>query len=343
VYRFTLVDAQDVRLRFSSLDSFAVPSVSLRTDACTSLDAELTCRSGLAGELFWRALAAGTYYVSVAGTGATDFDLVLTTSEPSAAPADESCVAAPQLALNETRAVTLADHVDDIQIGCATGAPDAAYAIELTEATDLLLVERISPGDEGAVSLADPLCSAPLVCGAGNDTPVRASLHALQPGPYRVVAESALGNPVSITALARPAAAPILVAFADRCADAIEVPARGGSFQGNTANSSADYDAGCDVGGQPAGGAPEQMLKLRLDRQQRVVLDTRLSRYSTLLDVRRGPDCPGTEVMGGCSAGFTRDRSYLDLTLPAGEYFVQVDGYGGATGAWILDVYIVEP
>jgi hypothetical protein len=37
------------------------------------------------------------------------------------------------------------------------------------------------------------------------------------------------------------------------------------------------------------------------------------------------------------------ERSYLDLDLPAGDYFVQVDGYAGAFGNWFLDVFVLPP
>ena len=41
--------------------------------------------------------------------------------------------------------------------------------------------------------------------------------------------------------------------------------------------------------------------------------------------------------------GFTGDRSFLDRTLAAGTYFVQIDGYNGATGPWNLDVRVIPP
>jgi hypothetical protein len=82
---------------------------------------------------------------------------------------------------------------------------------------------------------------------------------------------------------------------------------------------------------------------LTLSETQRVVLDMEGSAYRTLLDVRRGPGCPGVEVASGCSVGFYAERSYLDLVLEPGEYFVQVDGYSGQAGAWFLDVFIFDP
>jgi hypothetical protein len=46
---------------------------------------------------------------------------------------------------------------------------------------------------------------------------------------------------------------------------------------------------------------------------------------------------------GACSAGYVPLRSYLDLTLDPGTYWVQVDGFDYAAGAWFLDVRVVDP
>jgi hypothetical protein len=117
----------------------------------------------------------------------------------------------------------------------------------------------------------------------------------------------------------------------------------GGFFQGNTSNAVANYGAGCDQAGGTAQGAPDQMLKLELTAQKRVVLDMRGSDYRTLLDVRKGPSCPGKELLYSCSVGYYEQRSYLDLILDAGQYWVQVDGFYGETGQWYLDVFITDP
>ena len=168
--------------------------------------------------------------------------------------------------------------------------------------------------------------------------PVRAEADGVAAGAYHAVVESELGEPVTITALVRAATAPVLVPFADACADAAEVPADGGFFQGNTANATDDFTASCDLGGSR--GSPDQLLHLHLDGPRRVVLDARGSQYTTLLDVRTGTTCPGDEVTGGCSAGFTADRSYVDLSLPAGDYWIQIDGYDDDSGPWDLEVFV---
>ena len=76
---------------------------------------------------------------------------------------------------------------------------------------------------------------------------------------------------------------------------------------------------------------------------RRVVFDMAGSNYATVLDVRKGPSCPGEELPMSCTIGPGMGRSFLDLTLAAGTYFVQVDGFAGASGAWSLDVFVAPP
>jgi hypothetical protein len=250
------------------------------------------------------------------------------------------------LSPNTTVNVPLAGHVDDLDTGCLGGAVDAVYRLDLDERSDVRIIQRISAGDEGAVSLVTPPCDPQpeiVGCETSGRSPVRTSARGLEPGSVLVVSESEQANPTQLTALVRAASPPVLVAFADDCDQAVEIPATGGFFQGNTSNAAADYEAGCDVGGRDTDGARDQMLRLRLEDTRRVVLDMQGSGYRTLLSVRRGPECPGLEVVGGCAAGYVADRSFLDLVLGPGEYFVQVDGYSGDSGAWFLDVFVLDP
>jgi hypothetical protein len=133
--------------------------------------------------------------------------------------------------------------------------------------------------------------------------------------------------------------AQVSVPFADDCDGRVLIPEAGGRFIGNTSNSFPDFSGGCDVGGQAEGGAPDQMLELELSQARRVILDMQGSAYDTMLSVRKGDFCPGVELPRACAAGYRATRSYLDLDLQAGHYFVQIDGYDGAAGAWRLDVF----
>ena len=346
VYTFTLDAPQDVDVYATSTDGDGVPSLSLRSAACALPEDEITCHAAASAHVVAKSLPAGTYYLATAASAPTSMLVTIELSPPTPPPEDDDCEGAPVLAPNETISVSMEDHQDNVQLGCLPGAVDAVYSLTLTEASDVLLVERISQADVGAVSLVEPACEVPadqLACGAGAPSPVRASKKNAPAGEYRVVAESTQGSPVELTAFVRKAIPPTLVPFADACADVLEIPASGGFFQGTTANATADYNAGCDQGGQPDKGAPEQLLKITLAGTKRVILDMMGSSYSTLLDVRKGPDCPGTEVPMACTAGYFAQRSYLDLTLGAGTYFLQIDGYAGQSGPWFLDVRVVEP
>ena len=344
-FRFELPEPSDVHLYAVSADGLGEPVLSLGDD-CTEVWSELACRVGPAPHLFARALPAGSYYVAVGATAPTDVSLRLEVQPPSEPAADETCEAPPALAPNRDWDLTLAGHTDDVELGCPTGGIDAVGALELSERSDVLLIARSGADAELGVSLVTPDCSTHadlLVCKTGAMRPLRARRHDLPAGSYRVVVDATAEIPVRATVLARPAAAPGVVPFADTCAQAVQIPPSGGAFYGSTVNAGADYAAGCDLGGQSGAGAADQMLKLTLERRQRVVLDMDGSNYATLLDVRRGPDCPGEEVPRGCTIGTGSNRSFLDLTLDPGSYFIQIDGYAGAEGEWLLEVFITDP
>jgi hypothetical protein len=342
VYAFELEESRDVRLRAASLDDFGEPVISLRNSACLDEDDELTCRTASPSELFARALAPGRYTVAIAGTGPTEVELVLHTEAPSEPPADEGCSAPPLAPFGQTQQISLADHVDAVRLDCLIGAPDAARTLVLDERSDVLVVQTGSDGDHGAAMIAEAPCrdeADRLSCRRSTSFPVRTIARDVGPGSVRAVVETARGNPTTLTAFRRTASETVLVHRADDCTDALEIPETGGRFEGNTTNAVADYEASCDYGGQPAGGAPEQLLTLTLTRPRRMVFDLLGSDYDTLLVVRDASSCPGNEIIGTCAPGYESSGSFLDVTLAAGTYTVQVDGYNGASGAWTLEVF----
>jgi hypothetical protein len=342
-YSFVLAEPSDVSLRAVSLDNLGSPVLSLRGATCAS--EELTCRATSAADLFARALPAGEHTVAVSATGPTDLDLVLEVDPPSEPLPGEGCDLPLELGPGATD-VDFVGRPDAVQIGCLVGAPDASFALEVEDPSDVLLLGRLSSDDRGSLLLANAACDSRdsvSVCRSSETSPLRAVSYGVTPGDYRVVAESASGKPMNIEALLRPSQPATLVAFADECSSAVKIPETGGRFEGNTSNQYGDYDASCDQGGGAAGGAPDQMLRLDLKAERRVILDMRGSDFDTLLSVRRGPDCPGTEVTLGCSTGTRTDRSFLDLTLEAGTYYVQIDGFDGESGRWTLDAFLEAP
>ena len=332
---FSLEEASDVTLIAEAQAGFGLPVIALLDAQCSQ---ELTCRRSQPGRLFVRDLAKGSYRVLVAGTGPDDMSVRLETGPVSEPPPGEGCDDAQPLLSGVEQVVDLSTHEDAVHPKCLVGAPDASFEFELAGKRDVALIGRFADGDQGAVSFANATCDGNSSCRADEGT-VRTVRYGVAAGNYRAVIESRRGNPVGISWFERPAVATVSVPFADDCEAPVAIPEAGGRFIGNTSNSFPDFSGGCDVGGQADGGAPDQMLELTLSEPRRVILDMQGSGYETMLSVREGQFCPGVELERACAAGYWPSRSYLDLDLQAGRYFVQIDGYNGDSGAWQLDVF----
>ena len=346
LYSFVLNDPSNVHIYANSIDGDGLPIVSLRDASCALPENEITCQQAESVHVFRHALDAGTYYVAISASAPTVVSTTVVIEAPTSPLPDETCVGSPVLEPNKTLDVSFQNRQDDIDVGCLSSSVDAAYRLDLPVNSDVLLVQRISSGDDAAISLDKPACADmtdSLMCGFGSQSPIRSNKRNVAAGEYRVVSETTLGLPTQITAFVRKTIPAVIVPFADGCADALAIPATGGFFQGNTANATATFEAGCDQAGGPPGGARDQLLMLTLPAKKRVVLDMSASAYSTLLDVRKGPGCPGIEVFQGCTVGYGSNKSFLDLTLDAGVYFIQVDGFNKEDGPWFLDVRVVDP
>lgn len=341
-YAFTLNDTRDVRIFANTLAGAGEPMVTLRDAGCTN---ELRCRVGTNPPVFARSLPPGTYTFGVAGTAQIDVNVLVKTYPPTAAPANQSCATAPPVVANTAMTVDLSAQEDAIKNGCLAGAPAAAYALELTQASDVLVIGRFPPNVQGGVAINGAACTTAdmLACATGT-TPARVSKRNLPAGSYRVVIADERGSASArLDVLVRPTVSPTAVSGSDGCVGTLAIPAAGGFFTGDTTNMTADFDAGCDSPGAPFGGAKDQLLRLDLAQPRRVVLDMSGSFYSTLLDVRKGNTCPGIEVPDACYVGFGANKSFLDLALGAGTHWIQVDGYNADKGAWNLDVRVLPP
>ena len=94
--------------------------------------------------MFARALPAGQYYVSVGASGPSDVDVRLEVSDPTSALDGRRVRRGAAFVAGKSLDVSLSDHTDAVDTGCLSGAPDSSHGLQLSEASDVLLVERIS-------------------------------------------------------------------------------------------------------------------------------------------------------------------------------------------------------
>jgi hypothetical protein len=353
-YAVTLPATQDVLVSASTVQGSGAPIIGLRDPTCSGATDELSCRRANSAPLYERSLPAGTYVITVAATAPIDASLEVDLSPPTTAPADQACAAPPPIAANARISVDLSNHEDAIKDACNPGGPDAAYDVTLTGASDVLLVGRFPGTESSSVALDTPACDAvsQLACDVTTSVP-RVGTRNVAAGDYRAVVTDQLGLQGTLDVLVRPTVAPTIVApgGADTCAQALAIDATpgagGGFFTGDTSTATPNYGSMCDAPGVPSPGAPDQVLSLNLPQPQRVVFDMEGSTYQTLLDVHEGATCPGTTVMqstgAACFVGFDPQRSFLDLELPAGQYWVVIGGYDLTKGAWDLDVRVLPP
>jgi hypothetical protein len=291
-------------------------------------------------------LDPGTHYFSVSGTSQIDTSIVVQTSPQTPAPLNQSCLTSETVTANESKTVDLSMNEDVIRDGCLQGGAAAAYKVDLTVTSDILAIGRFPLTENGAVSIHNGAAcntSTRRACNVST-RPARTAARGQPPGSYWIVIADEIGQVVQLDTLVRPYEPPVDVTTSDGCLDAITIPETGGFFTGdNSVGATADFDASCDAAGVPLGGAPDRLMKLVLTQRRRVVLDMEGSVFTTILNVRSGAACPGVEISNGCFLGTTAAKSFLDLTLDPGTYWIQIDGYAGDKGKWYLDVRVLPP
>jgi hypothetical protein len=117
-------------------------------------------------------------------------------------------------------------------------------------------------------------------------------------------------------------------------------PTGSGTFAGSTCGATDDGVVSV-CGGS---GVPDLMYRLELTQPSAVTLDTNGSAFDAVLRLLQGPACPGSDAT--CDAGDPVDpaaQARLQVYLPAGSYWVVVDGAGdGAQGDYVLNATIAS-
>jgi hypothetical protein len=336
---------QDLRVVATPESAGVSAIVGLRSAACDDVSTEVACGQGQPAEALYPGLAPGSYVLTVGATSAVDVAVEATLTPAATPPATATCATAPPLPLSTSTTVDFSALGDAVVPTCLTsfgaGPPTsaaAAYALPLSVPSDVLVYVREATYSTIAVGLSTASCAvAKMDTGCGIGAPTRINARAVPAGDYRAIVQTTTPTQaVSMTAFVRPTATPGLVGAPGCGATIVDVPSEGGFFTGTTVGLTPTFEESCDaVSGV---GAPDAVYRLVLPTQSRVLVDAFGSAFATILSLRGGTACPGVEVSSGCSAGFFPGNAFLDVIVPAGTYWLIVDGYNNAAGVFDLDV-----
>lgn len=345
--------------------SALMPVLGLRK-VCNSVEAADNVACAYGGSLSSAAVLtadvqAGTWYLWVDGegdsAGAYQLELSLTDTSTS-----ESCAAPTQLFFSGGRTQLSSDtrgHTDDSSGQCGgAGAPDNVYTFTLTTAQRVSIqVEPLSGLFAPALYLrgagcTDTAASAQIWCGtAASGGKLAVELPSLQPGRYHLFVDGAgatadtSAGPFRLTVTLLDAVPP---PTNDSCvnATALPFPANGlgvVSAQGDTSGASPD-GLGC------GGTGNDLVYRLELLGPRRVGARVTPLAGSTLrpsVYLRQVGKCDSEALADqlGCAAASTAGSTALLVapSLPAGLYYLWVDGVQGTAGAFDLVVELQAP
>ncbi len=341
-----------------------MPVIALRT-LCSSLAPANNLACAYGGGAYSAAqltadVAPGTYFLWIDGEGGTAgafrLDLLLeptTTTETCASPTP-LVFAGGKVDLNaDTRS-----HTDDAAGNCGgAGAPDSVYTFTLTEPHSVQIEVDPSSTFAPVVYLRQGTCmdtssASQLWCATGTaGQTVTTILPALAAGTYFLFVDGA-------TATGDSSAGPFHLKVTlldavppppnDTCAGAIELmfPASGlgtVDVQGDTSNAQSD-SLGC------SGTGPDVVYSLNLIAPRQVGIHVTPQSGSQLRPVvylRQPNACASEELQDqlGCAEAAQQGASVtLDSpSLPAGLYYLWVDGAQGTAGAFDLNVELAAP
>jgi hypothetical protein len=316
VYRLDIAARQrasiDVDPRFDSV-------LYVRKDDCTDTEAEVACNDDVGHERrshVDEVLEPGTYYVFVDGLGNEAGPYRLKVALEDVPTIAEVCRAvrplAPGIAVNGATT----GGFDSAEATCGGGAKgaDAAFRLDLVSRARVRLTERSS--DFSPVVHVRRSCTdegSELSCAEeGMSDDVATYTGTLEAGAYTVFADSSgRDGDGHFTLLAESAPIQGTGAQGDTCGDALPIAASA-KYDGDTFPSRDDVSGSC--GG---GAAPDQIY--RLDLPKRMRLSARIARQEGHHVFILTRTC-------GDRAGEVACAPAIDQTLPAGTYFLAVDG-----------------
>ncbi len=341
-YRFTLEQESDVLISASAADASQRMTVDVREE-CENPDASLRCLAGYPARGRLYSLAAGSYFLVVEGPSyrEIDFELELSFAEAGPPPPGDGCAEAIELLADTPLHGELADKQDLVATGCGYFYRDMVYALEIEEATDLLL--RVDGGESVMALAVQPSCGdeqSELFCTTGRLALKR--LRNLSPGRYHVVVESAVDTGFVVMAELLPVTVPVEVEGNERCDTAVEVGEGGGLYRGDTSEMDDDYSAGrCGSLAR----SKDAVFQLVLEESRRVRaeleagFDTVLYRFTEVQG--ESTTCVSSQEDACDDDGGPGTGSLLDEQLEAGVHYFIVDGFGKSNhGIYTLDIAV---
>jgi hypothetical protein len=342
-YAFTLDQEQDVEISAVGGESGAL-SVSVRT-GCDS-DVEVgPCQTGLRVLTRLHRLPKGSYVLVLEGPATREigFMLDVAVTEPTPAPVGDTCLEPLNIALGETRRVSLTNLQADAESSCQSVGPDAVFALHVPTAQDLQ-IKLDGENAFGTVALQTS-CGDPRserLCRSG--MPLTTRLHDVAAGDYFLVVDSPTAAGLTLQVEGLPLTLTVPVMGNDTCYSAADIPETGGLFAGDTRPLLADYSAHCGGGAL----SKDAAFRLMLSSRKHVVATIDAGFDSVLL--RFGPPRAGTMACSELDPAACIDDTgsgnspTLDEALDPGTYYYIVDGYKDFNaGSYLFDVAVTDP
>jgi hypothetical protein len=356
VYRFDVTSPSLLDATLATTTINARPVLYLRT-TCTGTEG--ACGAANAGEssatIRTGVLPVGTYHLWVDNFGAGSFDYALNVRlRPPAA--GEICTVAKPLAFSNGQAGgTASDNGDTTAhfhdgastvAACSSTGPDVVY----TFTTSATLSLRASVSTTSS-TYRPTLYLRPADCAAGTDQVCNAAALAggtailtaqdLPAGTYYLWVDGAAGTsgPYTLSATLDP---PLP---GESCASVRPLVFTGGTA-GGTASTSGDtsphFDDGIATCGVGAGNDVVYSFTTSATLDFRATLSGVSATYRPVLSLRSGT-CTGATSACAIATSAGADTTLAIGRLPAGTYFLWVDGASGTAGAYMLNASLTPP
>lgn len=326
VYRLDLTSRERVRLEVEPRGNFD-PILYLRQGECSDTDSEIACNDDLKGATarggsqhppsrLDQVLEPGTYFVFVDGYGSSDGAYKLTAEIEDIPTVGEICARARPLSTVQVTGGTQGsfDHAR-AQCGDEAKGADSVYKLDvaqrervrITEHSDdfapVVHVRSACADDHTEVGCADKSVES-------NDA---AFTGVLDPGTYAVFADSSdaeADGHFTLDLETSPESGS--GTQGDTCGDAAPLPLTARTIDGDTFAAKDDVSGRCS-----ASGAPDVVYRVELPRRLRVTAAFSAEEGDHVMSLQRSCGDKSTEI--ACA-------SDIDEILPAGTYFLSVDG-----------------